>query len=92
MVYLLHFDPPLKHVSHFAGATRNSIVVAALERGDVSLLEIPIVVAARERGVAVSVARTWPTLYASVDELPCRGNRRRLCPKCCAKDHERRRL
>lgn len=90
MVYLLHFDPSITHIRHYAGATRSRAVIAAIARGEASLITDPLVVAARERGVKVTIVRTWPTMYASVDELPHRRNRAKLCPMCLAADRERR--
>lgn len=91
MVYLLHFAPPYHGIRHYAGATSDPELSLALDRGDASRLQLPIVVSAREHGVDVIVTRTWSSVYSRVDELPYRNDRRKLCPRCVAVDGLRRR-
>lgn len=91
MVYLLHFSKPVGHIRHLAGATSDRLLATELYRNDVSRLQTPIVVAAREQGVVVTVARTWWTMYTRVDELPHSRSRAKLCGICIAAQSKRRR-
>jgi hypothetical protein len=90
MVYLLHFDKPIGHIRHWAGATSDVQLATQLGRGDASRLQVPIVVAARELGIDVIVARTWSSVYERVDDLPHGDARRKLCTVCLEAARERR--
>lgn len=79
-VYLLHFDPPLRHASHYIGIAEDGDVQRRLGehlRG----LGSPLVAAAVSAGSTVRVVRTWEG---------DRGTERRkknshgpdVCPEC----------
>lgn len=90
MVYLLHFDEPIGRIRHWTGATSDAHLAAQLFHGDTSRLQVPIVVKARESGVAVIVARTWSSVYSRVEQLPFSDNRRKLCTVCLEAENRRR--
>ena len=81
MVYLIHFDRPLKHARHYIGYTEN------LEQrfhehayGDKGA---KLLHAVREAGIGFRVVNVWPAGDRHFErELKNNKNANRLCPVC----------
>lgn len=77
--YLLHFDPPYHHAKHYIGWTVD--LEARVDRhfdGHGS----PLVRAAIEAGVVITVARVWPDGDRTLERKLHNRHGTRLCPIC----------
>ena len=87
MVYLLHFDTPLKHARHYLGFADN--VDERLERhraGNGSRLMAVIA----EAGITWQLVRTWTGDRKFERLLKSRRNAPKLCPICAGEAANRR--
>jgi hypothetical protein len=79
-VYLLHFDPPYRHMKHYIGATERRVVERLGEHrmgigGRTTRLAV-------EAGCKLELARIWENVPWSFErELKGRGAKE-LCPIC----------
>lgn len=86
MVYLLHFDRPLRHARHYLGeATTESVRELAFD-GFLPENRGPLLNAAIAAGIRFIVARVWPGDAAVRRRIRALGPPARLCPICrCGK-------
>lgn len=79
-VYLLHFDAPVQHAQHYLGW---AVDVHDRVNDHLAGKGARLVAVALERGVGVSLVRTWPDADRHLERaLKRRNNARGLCPVC----------
>lgn len=79
VIYLLHFDRPYRHASHYTGWTRNldhRLAKHAAGRGARLLAVIA------DAGIGFTLARTWPGPRSRERALKNQGGASRRCPLC----------
>jgi hypothetical protein len=87
-VYLLHFERPLHHASHYCGYVEDGPegAAASVERRLSRHLRgggSPLVAAVHRAGISVEVARVWPGASRGDERrLKRRKGAPRLCPIC----------
>ncbi|MCC6170046.1 MAG: endonuclease [Caldilineaceae bacterium] len=80
MLYLLHFEPPLRHARHYLGYTADS---RRRLQQHLSGHGSPLVRAALAAGCTVTLVRTWPNGTRTLErKLKNRKHGPRLCPIC----------
>lgn len=81
-IYLLHFDRPYEHARHYIGFTEGPVEdrIALHLRGQGS----PLVRAAVESGIEVSLAVTYQGTRAWERRFKRRKNTSHICPVCRA--------
>lgn len=83
MIYLLHFDPPVKRAKHYLGYCADERLQLRLiehARGDGASLTR----AAIKQGSKLYLARTLPGKSYEVERaMKVHGDFKRLCPLCC---------
>src|SRR5437879_4805387 len=78
-VYLLHFDRPYRHASHYTGWTANlDDRLDQHEAGHGARLLAVI----RAAGIGFTLARTWPGTRSTERALKRQGGASRRCPLC----------
>jgi len=91
MVYLLHLEPAFKRARHFVGATSDPSTALALARGDVPIIDAPLLVAARDAGVQFTVERTWVGGERERARIRSQKGAATFCPLCQRLNQARRR-
>jgi len=83
MVYLIHFDTPLKHASHYLGYTPNAVTFITRIKNHKAGRGAKILAACNAAGITWNVVRTWPDADRDYERklkkcynLPC------YCPIC----------
>jgi predicted GIY-YIG superfamily endonuclease len=79
VVYLLHFDRPYRHASHYTGWTSNldgRLADHAAGHGARLLAVI------HDAGIGFTLARTWPGSRSRERALKRQGGASRRCPLC----------
>lgn len=79
VIYLIHFDTPLKHAQHYIGWTEN---LSARLREHASGRGARIMQAVTDNGIRWRVARIWKGTRRKERQLKNRGGASRSCP-CC---------
>ncbi len=92
MVYLLHFEPAYKRARHYIGVCRAPFLTSALARGEVPIINVPLLNAARAAGVTFSVQRTWPGTESERARFRSQKAAKQFCAMCRQLDDERRRV
>jgi predicted GIY-YIG superfamily endonuclease len=78
-VYLLHFDRPYRHASHYRGSSDDLPArLRAHERGQGARLLAVV----RAAGIGWTLARTWPGGRERERQLKRQGGAARQCPLC----------
>lgn len=85
MIYLIHFDKPLKHASHYIGFVERNLK-KRIERHRAGS-GAKILRAANEAKISWDVVRTWPDGTRDDErKLKNSKNSKRLCPVCIKKN------
>jgi len=83
MVYILHFDPPLKHARHYVGFTERSVLTRINEHLSGHAAGSPLVKAALESGSEVKIGRIFRNGDRELERKIKRGkNTKCCCPLC----------
>lgn len=82
MVYLLHFDRPVKHARHLITVAHSSFGAIGRRVSYEQLADEPLVRAARAAGVTLTIARVWDGGEARARQLRHTGGSTRMCPVC----------
>jgi hypothetical protein len=82
MVYLLHFDRPYRHVSHFLTVAPPSSLTPGARVPDSAILHSPLLAAATADGIAIVVARAWCGSGRTRQQLAAHKNAKRFCAIC----------
>lgn len=91
MVYLLHFEPAYKRARHYIGAATSPFITSALARGEVPIINVPLLAAARAAGVTFTVERLWTGNERQREELRAQKSAKQFCSTCQRLDAGRRR-
>ncbi len=78
-VYLLHFDRPYRHATHYTGWTEDlpaRLAEHAAGRG------ARLIAVIQSAGIGWTLARTWPGTRAYERRLKRQGGASRRCPLC----------
>lgn len=92
MVFLLHLEPAYQRARHYVGATSDPSAVLALARGDVPILDVPLLIAARAAGVTFTVEKTWVGGERARARVRSQKSAAQFCPVCQRLNAARRRL
>ena len=84
MIYLVHFERPLKHAKHYVGFTDVTLrerfarhrSLARVRRGSALMRAV------MEAGIAFKVVRTWPGDRNRERQFKVDGHSSRRCPVC----------
>lgn len=88
MVYLIHFDHPLKHAQHYLGFVESNLD-ERIKRHKAGV-GAKILKAANEAGIGWSVVRTWEDGDRNFErKLKNQKKSRCLCPVCVAESRKR---
>src|SRR5512142_1629951 len=79
VVYLLHFDRPYRHASHYTGWTTNLTERLADHRAGHGARLTAVI---RQAGIGFVLARTWRGSRAKERALKRQGGASRRCPVC----------
>ena len=82
MIYLLHFDRAYHHARHYIGSTGNLLRRLNEHRLGKSSNGSPLIEAAREDGVRVTLVRLWHGSWELEYQLKAWHNGGRFCPVC----------
>lgn len=83
-VYVIHFEPPLRHARNYLGSAAN---LRARVAADLAGTGAKMVAAALARGITCTVSRTWQTgthelAWQTEVSLKNRRDTPRFCPGC----------
>jgi predicted GIY-YIG superfamily endonuclease len=84
-VYLLHFDQPLKHATHYLGSTDNLEERLQAHRGGYGARIMEVL---HEQGIGFQLVRTWEGGKRKEMQLKRGHDGRRLCPVCSEGDED----
>lgn len=84
MIYLVHFEKPLKHAKHYIGFTDGTLrarfarhrSLARVRRGSALMRAV------MEAGIAFKVVRTWPGDRDKERRIKVNGHSSKRCPVC----------
>lgn len=86
MIYLIHFDKPLKHASHYIGFVDGKRNLNKRIERHKSGQGAKILRAANQAGINWEVVRTWKDGTRDDErKLKNRKNAKHLCPTCLKK-------
>ena len=85
MIYLLHFDRPFHHAQHYIGCTDDLVRRLNEHRLGKAMNGSPLIEAARQAGIKVTLARLWDGGFEMESRLKRWHGGRQLCPICDAK-------
>ncbi len=78
-VYLIHFERPFKHATHYLGYAANLEARLAEHRAGQGARLLAVIQAA---GIDWTVARTWVGGRTRERQLKNQGGKARMCPMC----------
>ena len=82
MIYLLHFERPYYHAQHYIGCTDDLVRRLHEHALGKAMNGSPLVQAARQAGIKVTLARLWDGSFEMEARLKRWHGGRRLCPIC----------
>jgi predicted GIY-YIG superfamily endonuclease len=83
MVYLIHFDQPFRHASHYIGWTRDKKTLKSRIRHHQEGSGANLLRHVARAGIAFRVVRTWDDADRHFERrLKNRGSAKRICPVC----------